>query len=63
MAEELLDAGVPQGAPEGASREHVEDGISSAAYEDHGSSDECHGAPDTLQIICCIGVLSGQDDE
>ncbi len=65
VAEELLDAGVTQGAPEGTSCEHVENGVDSAADEDHGSSDEGHGAPDTLQIICCVGdrVLNGQGDE
>lgn len=65
MAEELLDAGVTQGAPEGAGRIHVKDRVNSAADEHHGPSDEGHGAPGTLQIVCYNreGVLSGQDDE
>lgn len=65
MAEELLDAGVTQGAPEGASCKHVENGVNSAADEDHGSSDEGHGFPDTVQAFCCIGVglLNAQLDE
>lgn len=65
VVEELLDAGVVQGAPEGASCKHVEDGVNSAADEDHGSSDKGCGAPDTLQISCCLGegVFSGQDNE
>lgn len=65
MAEELLDAGVTQGAPEGASCKHVEDGVDGAADEDHSSSDEDYGAPETLHIFCCVreGVFSGQDDD
>lgn len=63
VAEELLDASVTQGAPEGASCEHVEDGVDGAADEDQGSGDEGHGAPDTLKIIWYVveGVFSSQD--
>lgn len=65
MAEELLDAGVPQGAPEGASREHVQDGVDGAADEDHGPGDEGHGVPGALQVLRCGRevVFTGQDDE
>lgn len=62
MSEELLDAGVTQGAPEGASGKHVEDGVNSATDEHHGSGNEGHGGPDALQS-CCRGFFNGQDYE
>lgn len=65
VTKELLDACVTQGAPEGASCKHVENGVNSAADEDHGSSNKDCSAPDTLQIFCfvVVGAFNGQDDE
>lgn len=48
VAEELLDARITQGAPEGAGGKHVQDGVDGAADEDHSPGDEGHGAPDSL---------------
>lgn len=65
MPEELLDSDVARGAPEGAGCKHVEERVDAAADEDHGSSDEDCGAPDSLQLLCHVrrGVYDAQDDE
>lgn len=65
VAEELPDAGVTQGTPEGASREHVEDGVEGAADEDQCTGDDDHGRPDTVQVFCCVreGIFNAQDYE
>lgn len=65
VAEELLDARVMEGAPEGASCKHVEDGVNCAADKGHGSSDKNHSGPHVFQMFCYIlvGVFSSQDDQ
>ena len=62
VVEQLLDARVPNRAPERSRRKHVQHGVDRAADEDQGSGHEDHGVPGTFQALgrTRVGLLDGQ---